>query len=174
MKVKSILLICLLTILGFLPLSASVEMPNQLDTSTTELVEANRRQSNNTCSNWFNQNRLPNRISFATRSGFVLVRKEDIISLSVVANEAGFLLKYRKDGLVNSIHCQATLSKAASHLKEFPFAKISRSAIVNFEEVVGYEGTRRSANLVMSNGENYKISRSKSGDIFDWFSKKSV
>ncbi len=137
-----------------------------------QICEASESQNyQRNIAEWLHQNGTRNRTSFPTLSGFVLVRKEEIISIAVDAKSNGLVLNYRNRGSLKTVFCNLSLSKALDKLNAFPFVKISRSTIVNLDEVDGYEGTRRDGTLVMSDGSKLRVSRSMSGHVHDWIAK---
>ncbi len=142
-------------------------------TQTHQICEASESQTyQRTVAEWLHLNGNRSRTSFPTLSGFVLVRKEEIISIAVDSKSNGLLLNYRNRGILKSAFCSLSLSKALAKLNAFPFVKVSRSTIVNLDEVEAYEGTRRDGNLVMSDGSKIRVSRSMSGLVHDWIAEQ--
>ena len=167
MKLFSQLLICLFCFCISPELQASKSLPN---TQTHEICEASESQTyQRNVAEWLHQNSNRNRTSFPTLCGFVLVRKEEIISIAVDQKSNALVLNYRNRGVLKTALCNISLSKALDKLNAFPFVKISRSTIVNLDEADAYEGTRRDGHLVMSDGTKVRVSRSMSGLVHDWF-----
>lgn len=153
---------------------ASVKSQSQIGQTEIHSSERLDRNENTTPFPLGRRNgKTNNQITFVTRTGFVLLRKEEIISLSVNKLYGGIMLQYWRMGEVKSIHCQSTITKAMERLSEFPFVKVSRSHIVSMDEVEEYIGTKRNAHLVMRNESMVKISRNRAGEIYDWFSGDS-
>jgi len=170
MKLFTQFLICIFCFLITPELQASKALPL---TPTHQICNTSESQSyQRNVAEWLNQNGTRNRTSFPTLSGFVLVRKEEIISIAVDAKSNGLILNYRNRGVLKTVFCNLSLSKALDKLNAFPFVKISRSTIVNLDEVDAYEGTRRDGNVVMSDGSKLRISRSMSGLVHDWIGGK--
>ena len=156
------------------PISANEHLPLNPHTTTTQITQSSELES---CkarfSEWVRQDNMPNRLSFPTRTGFVLLRKEDIVYLEIDSKTSNLILSFKKNGVTNKIACTMSLNKALENLPDFPFLKVSRSAIVNTNEISAYEGTRRDACLVMSDDSKVKISRSMTGVLHDWISGMS-
>ena len=166
MKLQSLLYIFLFQVITCLPLSA-----NQTTTSSVAPVIHNTQSEsceNTTVRPSLKHERLPDRMSFPTRSGFALMRKEDIVLLTIDTKMGGLLLKYRKRGVLKSAHCQLTLSKANEALNSFPFVKVSRSTIVNVNAIDQFIGNRRHAKLLMDDGSEVAVSRSMAKILYDW------
>lgn len=154
--------ICLF-FLGTTPVFASKENPSPAPIS---IVDQSNRKTN--CFSWLQNNSDPQRTSFPTRTGFVLLRKEDIIFVEVNSDKGGVVIHYRHQGIHKKERCNLKLLVIAKKIKGYPFLKISRSAIVNVNQIERYEGTRRDATLVMSNGTKVNVSRKIAGALHDW------
>ena len=131
-------------------------------------TEIESSETTTTLARWIQQDTSTNRISFPTRAGFVLLRKEEIISLSINKLYGGILLQFWKNGEVKKVHCQTTIANALERLGEFPFVRVSRSGIVNMDQLSEYVGTRRDAHLLMTDGSMVKVSRNRAGEVYDW------
>ena len=171
MKIKTAFWIGLFVLFFHSPISANEQLPLNLPKTTAHITKSSELES---CkarfSEWVRQDNMPNRLSFPTRTGFVLLRKEDIVYMEIDSKSSNLILSFRKNGATDKIACTMSLSKALEHLSDFPFLKVSRSAIVNINEVSAYEGTRRDACLVMSDDSKVKVSRSMTGVLHDWIS----
>lgn len=84
------------------------------------------------------------------------------------------MVNYRKNGQAQQVYCQTTLSKVRERLAQFPFVKVSRKSIVNMDQVDRFEGTKRNAHLLLSNGESVKVSRNLAVQIYDWLDSHSI
>lgn len=171
MKLKILTLFVLSLLLPYLG-QASSKVPSQI--AQTEIHATNTRQyneSSRTLASVQRSGHTNTQVSFATRTGFVLLRKEEIISLSVNKLYGGLMLQYWRRGVVKNIQCQSTIKDAMKLLSDFPFVKVSRSAIVNMDEVAEYVGNRRNAHLVLRSESVLKISRNKAKEIYDWFER---
>ncbi|MFK7808056.1 MAG: LytTR family transcriptional regulator DNA-binding domain-containing protein [Saprospiraceae bacterium] len=175
MNFRVSLLILMLSFIGSFSMNASnlkltnnafteVSIAKKTETKETRLFQNGQR------------NEYPsNRVSFSTRTGFVLVRKEEIISIGVNKLYGGVQLHYWKNNESVKENCNGSLSKIIENLgDEFPFVKVSRSAIVNLNEVRQYSRKRRDAYLTMSDGANVKVSRKMAVVLSDWFRSMDV
>lgn len=171
MKIKTAFWISLFVLFCNSPTFSNERLPLNLSTPTTKVSQSNELES---CkarfAEWIRQDNTPNRLSFPTRTGYVLLRKEDIVYMEVDSKTSHLILSFKKNGATQKIACTMSLAKALLQLPDLPFLKISRSAIVNLHEVSAYEGTRRDASLVMSDDSKLKISRSMTGILHDWVS----
>jgi len=169
MKLKMILLICVFQWFGMLPISANENLNNLSSNSVEQVLSSNKNDSRGeTLQNWLRQDKIPDRVSFSTHSGFVLLRKEEIIFITIDSKAGSVLLYYRKNGQVKKTLCPINLIQAFAKLPAFPFVKVSRSTIVNMNAVEMFEGTRRDAHLLMDDGSKIKVSRNMAGVIHDW------
>ncbi len=170
MKLQSLLYIFLIQLLTCLPLSAS----KTFAAPAAPVIQNTQNEScetNTSVRPWWNHERTPDRMSFPTRSGFALLRKEDIVLLTIDAKLGGLLLKYRKRDVLKSANCQLTLSKANEALGNYPFVKVSRSTIVNVNAIDQFIGNRRHAKLLMDDGSEVGVSRSMAKVLYDWLEK---
>lgn len=171
MKIKIAFWISLFVFFLNSPISANEHLPLQPPTTTTQVIKTSELESCKTrFAEWVRQENMPNRLSFPTRTGFVLLRKEDIVYMEIDSKTSNLILFFKKNGVTNKIASTTSLTKALENLRDFPFLKVSRSAIVNINEVSAYEGTRRDACLVMSDDSKVKVSRSMTGVLHDWIS----
>lgn len=162
---KRILTLLFLSVFCYFPLFSSPQQPNNRE--RIEIVEPNRTNQS-IIKVWQKEDRIPDRVSFSTRAGYVLLRKEQILFLTVDSKYGGIHLHYEIDGVVKKVFCKTNLTNALEKLGSFPFVKVSRSNVVNLDKVALLEGTRREAKLVMSDGSNIKLSRDKIGLVCDW------
>lgn len=165
MKLRKLILILLLSIVGISNSFANDDRSPKIPLE--EIVSEENRSGNEPIREWPRTNTSV-RISFPTSTGFVLLRKEDLIYLTTHPKSENLLLAYWSRGTLKEATCNLSITKALEILKGFPFAKISRSTIVNMHEVNQYEGTRRDAVLRMSDDTRLKISRNYAGSIHDW------
>lgn len=168
MKMKIIILIGLFSILGTFPLFASKGSSPIPDPIEQFVPKSKTETRNPLILDWLRNDKTSDRLSFPTRTGFVLLRKKDIVCIKVDSKSGDLLLQYKKDGLLKQVVCQLNLATAFAKLQTFPFVKVSRSTIVNMDEVDQLEGTRRDAHLLMNDGSKIKISRNIAGTIYDW------
>lgn len=118
--------------------------------------------------------KLPQRVSFVTQLGFIIVRRDDILYLVTDAKNANVSVVYKKNGNFKQEIIKHNISQLIKTLGHYPFYKVSRSAIVNLNEVEAYEGTRRNASLLMNDGSRIKLSRGAAGKVHDWIKEMSV
>lgn len=169
MNFKTLVLFLFLSTISISGLEASSSFLNK--TASTQIrIEAkeSNQQKDTSLHNWLRQDRSNNRVNFPTRNGYILLRKEEIISFRINKLHGGLLLQYWNRGAVKTITCHLSLTDALSKLDEFPFLKVSRSAIVNLDQVSEYIGTRRNAHLKMKDGSQVKMSRKVAGAVYDW------
>jgi DNA-binding LytR/AlgR family response regulator len=173
MKLKSILFLCFFCWQSHFSLQAANELPLRF----TSIAESNMGvplQTTGSIQAQAQQDLSFTRICFSTRSGFLLLRKEDILSVSIHKLYGGLLLQYWNRGTVKTTHCQGTLTGALENLDAFPFFQVNRAAIVNLHEVSEYVGTRRFAHLVLRDGSTVKVSRNRTALIYDWIERGGV
>jgi len=120
------------------------------------------------------RNQLPNRVSFPTQLGFVILRRNDIVYLMTDSKNGQVSITYKSNNSFKSENIKLNISQLAMKLNNYPFYKVSRSAIVNLDEIEAYEGTRRDASLVMNDGTKVKLSRTAAGKIHDWIKEMGV
>ncbi len=175
MNLRTVILIFYFCCFGTLSLIASDQLGNSSNPliSVSHQLESNEKEQA-VYRNWLRLDKVPNRISLATRSGFVVLREEEILSVLVHPNESGLLLSYRKNGKSYQVACRSNLSKVMERLGSFPFVKVSRKCIVNLNEVDRYEGTKRDASLVLTDGSKIKVSRNMAAPIYNWLEHLST
>lgn len=167
---KGFLILALLLLLTTSISAADLTMaPLIMPTEQVTAPKSEETTANTAFYRWARQDNVPDRVSFQTRSGFVLLRKRDIMLIQVDAKTRDLLLYYRKKGQIKKVAISTSLCKVKDKLNEFPFLQVSRSAIVNINEVAEYEGTKRDACLVMEDDSKISVSRSKAGILYDWF-----
>ena len=172
MNIKVCLFLLLFSLTGTTTLTGSTSNP--LLTSQS-VVSTAKEQSINEFPEYLSQQHHPQRrFSFSSPSGFFLLRQEEIIFIEVDTNKGGLNVYYRKHGEDRIKRSSLSLSKVTERFNTFPFIKVSRSTIINFNEIEEYEGTRRNARLVMSNGKKVNISRSKAGQLHDYIKNLEV
>lgn len=174
MNQKIVFLILALMFLFTTNMPAAKLPPISSIAPSIEIISSELKETATTFNRWLQQDNVPNRINFRTRSGFVLLRKEDIIFLKIDVKSGDLLLHYRKEGQIRKASIQASLASVLDKLNAFPFLKINRSTIVNINEATEFEGTRRDAHLVMNDASKIKVSRSNSGVLHDWINSLSV
>ena len=169
MTFRTLLFLCFFCLQSHIAVYAANELPDRIPSISESSVRVQQHsKGSSTRQHALQKNETTGRISFATRSGFVLLRKEDILSLSVHKLYAGLLLHYWSRGVVRTVHCQGTLNSVQEALGDCFFWQVSRSALVNLDEVVEYVGTKRDAHLVLTDGSTVKVSRNRAGAIYDW------
>jgi LytTr DNA-binding domain len=157
MTIKSILLFSFFSLVIQFSLIAANELPPGVASITERSVGMPLQRTGNI------QTEAPTELSakkicFSTRSGFLLLRKKDLLSISIHKLYGGLLLQFWNREKIKSMHCQGTLSGSLKKLNAFPFFQVNRSTIVNLNEVSEYVGTRRDAHLVLRDGSTVKVS----------------
>ena len=166
MKLKIFIFICLFSCLGT---SSLLAHEGRSSNPVEQCVPKEKTERTNLLiQNWMRNDKTPDRVSFPTRTGFVLLRKKDIAFIKFDSKSGDLLLKYRKEGQLKEVKCKLNLMDAFAKLETFPFVKVSRSTIVNMNEVDQLQGTRRDAHLLMNDGSKIKISRRMTGNVYDW------
>ena len=141
----------------------NIQAPSSLTTTTSSI----QQQS-------VNQYHTSGNMSFPCPTGFFLLRQEEVIFIAVDTKKGGLNVHYRKHGVTKIKRSCLSLSSVAKRFNEFPFIKISRSTIINFYEIEEYEGTRRNARLVMSNGQKVNVSRRMAAKLHDYIKELEV
>ena len=103
MKIKTIFWIGLLVLFFHSPISANEHLPPATTTHITQTSELENCKAR--FAEWVRQDNMPNRLSFPTKTGFVIVRKEDIVYLEIDSKTSNFLLSFRKNGAIQKIAC---------------------------------------------------------------------
>lgn len=175
MKIKTAFWLLLFTLFSMADVSAN----ESVSTPTFPVVEqvtptTKTETTTTTFAQWQRADKVPDRVSFPTRTGFVLLRKKELVFMTVDSKNGEVVIHYRKGGLLKKASCQVSLASVLKRVGDFPFLKVSRSTIVNMDEVEALEGTRRDAQLVLTEGSSIKVSRSIAGDLHDWMGSLSA